>query len=251
MDWIRGELGWPAASAMGLLGMIEDPSLEPHPQPQNSLLRIFRLRPGLEWKFLPRRTWLGKNCSHCSFQDFHSLSKENQVSLVRTFLSESGSESKISRLGGWGWKHDPEWYLADPLSARYCPPSSDVRLHCLGRLGGGCINQRKFLWVRRGCQASQRKGLTSGEVRELPDKFGELPEKFGKLPRKLWIAVKFHTERTSGEVAENFRGSSGNFPGSPGASQKLGSGEPDSLPATRQICLQCKGVLDEAPQGAP
>ena len=26
----------------------------------------------------------GKNCSHCSFQDFHFLSKENQVSLVRT-----------------------------------------------------------------------------------------------------------------------------------------------------------------------
>ena len=49
-----------------------------------------------------------KNCSHCSFQDFHSLSKEKQVSLVRTFLSESGSGSKIGRLGGWGWKIDPE-----------------------------------------------------------------------------------------------------------------------------------------------
>ena len=81
----------------------------PHPQPQNSLLRIFRLQPGLEWKFLLRRTCCrGKNCSHCSFQDFHSLSKENQVSLVRTFLSDPGSESKISRLGGWGWKNDPE-----------------------------------------------------------------------------------------------------------------------------------------------
>ena len=50
----------------------------------------------------------GKNCSHCSFQDFHSLCKENQVSLVRTFLSDPGSESKISRLGGWGWKNDPD-----------------------------------------------------------------------------------------------------------------------------------------------
>ena len=38
----------------------------------------------------------------------------------------------------------------------------------------------------------------------------------------LWIAVKFHSERTSGEVAENFWGSSGNFRGSPGTSQKLG-----------------------------
>ena len=66
------------------------------------------------------------------------------------------------------------------------------------------------------------KGLTSGEVPELPGKFGELPRKFGKLPGNLRIAVKFHSERTSGEVAENFRGSSGNFRGSPGTSQKLG-----------------------------
>ena len=75
----------------------------------NSLVRIFRLQPGLERKFLLRRTccW-GENCSHCSFQDFHSLSKGNQVSLVRTFLSEPGSQSKISRLGGWGWKNDPD-----------------------------------------------------------------------------------------------------------------------------------------------
>ena len=54
----------------------------------------------------------GKNGSPCSLQDFHSLTKENLVSLVRTFLSDSGSESKISRLGGWGWKNDPEiWML--------------------------------------------------------------------------------------------------------------------------------------------
>ena len=55
-----------------------------------------------------------------------------------------------------------------------------------------------------GC--NQRKGLTSGEV-------SELPGKFGRLPGNLWIAVKFHSDRTSGEVAENFRGSSGNFRG--------------------------------------
>ena len=66
------------------------------------------------------------------------------------------------------------------------------------------------------------KGLTSGEVPELPGKFGELPGKFGKLPGNLRIAVKFHSERTSGEVAENFRGSSGKFRGSPGTAQKLG-----------------------------
>ena len=32
----------------------------------------------------------------------HSLSKESQVSLVRTFLSDPDSESQINRLGGWG-----------------------------------------------------------------------------------------------------------------------------------------------------
>ena len=61
-------------------------------------------------------------------------------------------------------------------------------------------DQRKFLWIRRGCQASQRKGLTSAEVGE-----------------------------TSGEV----RGTSGEVRG-----LSRSSGEPDSLPATRQICLQ-------------
>ena len=51
-----------------------------------------------------------KKCSQCSFQDFSSLSKENQISLVRTFLSDPGSESKMGRLGGWGWKNDPEGF---------------------------------------------------------------------------------------------------------------------------------------------
>ena len=48
------------------------------------------------------------NCSQGNFQNFHSLSKENQVSLVRAFLSDPGSESKIRRLKGWGRKNDPE-----------------------------------------------------------------------------------------------------------------------------------------------
>ena len=66
------------------------------------------------------------------------------------------------------------------------------------------------------------KWLTSGEVRELPGKSGKLPGKSGKLPGNLWIAIQFHSERTSGEVAENLRGGSGNFRGSPGTFQKLG-----------------------------
>ena len=108
--------------------------MDPHPQPQNSLLRIFRLQPGLERKFLLRRTWPGKKCSHCSFHDFHSLSKGNQVSLVRTFLSEPGSKSKISRLGGWGWKNDPDFLEKDAkrdphklFSGRFLGPKGPKR----------------------------------------------------------------------------------------------------------------------------
>ena len=74
------------------------------------------------------------------------------------------------------------------------------------------ILQGKFLRVGRGCQASQRKGLTSGEVRELPGKLGELPGKFGKLPGNLWIAGRFHSERTSGKVAEKLPGKFGELP---------------------------------------
>ena len=90
--------------------------------------------------------------------------------------------------------------------------------------------QGKFLRVRRGCQASQRKGWPLG-------KSGKLPGKSGKLPGNPWIAVKFHSERTSGEVAENFRGKFGELPGKSEGLPRS-SGEPDSLPATRQICLQ-------------
>ena len=65
---------------------------------------------------------------------------------------------------------------------------------------------------------------------EVLKEFGEFPGKFGKLAGNPWIAVEFHSERTSGEVAEklpgkslkNFRGSLGNFWGSPGIFQKLG-----------------------------
>ena len=65
-------------------------------------------------------------------------------------------------------------------------------------------------------------GLTSGEVQgtsgEVRGTSGEVWETSGNP----WIAIQFHSERTSGEVAENFRGSSGNFRGSPETFQKLG-----------------------------
>ena len=72
----------------------------PPPTTPEFLTKVFRMQgePG-------RR----KNCSHCNFQDFHSLNKENQVSLVRTFLSEPSSGIIIGGLGDWEWKDDPDW----------------------------------------------------------------------------------------------------------------------------------------------
>ena len=57
---------------------------------------------------------------------------------------------------------------------------------------------------RRECQASQRKGLT----------FGELPVKSGNLPGNLW--TKFHSERTFGEVAGELLGKFGELLGKSG-----------------------------------
>ena len=52
-------------------------------------------------------------------------------------------------------------------------------------------------------------------VRESFCESGESAGKFGKLPGNLWIAVKFHSERTSGEVAEKLPGKFGELPGKP------------------------------------
>ena len=79
------------------------------PPPTTEFLREdFCLQPGLRWKFLLRRTWSDENGSHCSFQDFHSLTKENQVSLLRIFFSEPNSRGKSTDLGVGGGKNDPE-----------------------------------------------------------------------------------------------------------------------------------------------
>ena len=102
-------------------------------------------------------------------------------------------------------------------------------------------NQGKFLRVRKGCQASQRKGGPPGKSGKLPGKSGELPGKSGKLPGNPWIAVKFHRERTSGEVAEKLPWKLGELPGKLGELPRS-SGELDPLPATRQICLQSKTI---------
>ena len=43
-----------------------------------------------------------KNCSHCSFQGFHSLTKGNQVSLVRNHFSHPESDGKSPDVGVGG-----------------------------------------------------------------------------------------------------------------------------------------------------
>ena len=115
------------------------------------------------------------------------------------------------------WKATKVWSL---ISADFC-----LLLHVPA-------SKPEKVFVSQECQASQRKGLTSGEVW---GKSGELPGKSGKLPGKLWIDVKFHSERTSGEVARELPGKSpGNFWEVQGTSGEVrglsrSSGEPDSL----------------------
>ena len=61
------------------------------------------------------------------------------------------------------------------------------------------------------------KRLTSGEVRESSrGSPGNFRGNSGKLPGNPWIAVKFHSERTSGEVVEKLPGKFGELPGKSG-----------------------------------
>ena len=67
----------------------------PPPPTPDFLNKNFCLEPGL---FLLRRTWSDKG-SRCCFQDFHSLTKGNEVSLLRIYFSEPDSDGKSTDLG--------------------------------------------------------------------------------------------------------------------------------------------------------
>ena len=84
---------------------------------------------------------------------------------------------------------------------------------------------------------SERGADLRGSPGNFRGSLGNFRGSFGILPGNLQIAVKFHSERTSGEVAER---TSGEVRGTSGEVRGLSrsSGEPDSLPATRQIYLQ-------------
>ena len=80
---------------LGLWCFLEDQILRHPPPTREFLSKLFCLQPGLERKFLLRRTCCrGKNCSDCNFSDFYSLSKGNQVSLVRIHFSHPESDGK-------------------------------------------------------------------------------------------------------------------------------------------------------------
>ena len=109
------------------------------------------------------------------------------------------------------------------------------------------INSEKVFVSQERVSGFTRKGLTSGEVRELPGKsgnfreflgnfgeiFGELPGSLGNFRGTSGLLLNSTVQRTSGEVAEKLPGKFGKLPGKSGTFQKLG--EPDSLPATRQF----------------
>ena len=111
--------------------------------------------------------------------------------------------------------------------------------HIFGSMGKTPVRRaaqctfRRLTHAHHGQQGFQRQGLTSREVRATS---GEVWGTFGQVwetPGNPRIALKIHIERSSGDVAEELLGKFG-------AILSRSSGEPDSLPATRQNCLQTK-----------
>ena len=94
----------------------------------------------------------------------------------------------------------------------------------------------------RFCESREGVRLPSKgpDLRGSPRNFRGSPGKFrgslGNFRGTPGLLVSSTVRELPGKSPKNFRGSLGNFRGSPGTFQKLG--ESDSLPATRQICLQ-------------
>ena len=123
--------------------------------------------------------------------------------------------------------HFPVWF-GSTLASRMCHLSLNPATNPQN-------SERVYVSQQRvSCQACQRKGLTSGEVRG----------NFQGTSREVWGTseepldrLKLHSERSSGEVTEKLPGKFGELPGEVRGLSRS-PGEPDSLPATRQICLQ-------------
>ena len=89
-------------------------------------------------------------------------------------------------------------------------------------MGGHEEDSEKVLASQERVSGFPEKGATSGEARETSGEVQETSGEVWKLPGNPWIAFNFHSERTSGEVAEKLPGKFGQLPGSPGSFQKLG-----------------------------
>ena len=109
--------------------------------------------------------------------------------------------------------------------------------HNLRQRTFACVSsQRKFLRVRRGCQASQRKGPDlRGRAADLRGSLGNFRGSLGNFRGSSGLLLSSTVREVPGKWLpgkwpKNFRGEVR------GVSRS--SGEPDSLPTTRQICLQ-------------
>ena len=78
-------------------------------------------------------------------------------------------------------------------------------------------HQRKFLWVIRGCQASQRKGLTSGEIWGTSGEVWGTSRESGKLPGgHTGLLLSSTVRELPGKSPGNLRGKFGELPGKSG-----------------------------------
>ena len=84
------------------------------------------------------------------------------------------------------------------------------------------------------------------DLRRSPGNF-QLPGKSGKLPVNLWIALEFHSERTSRKSPGNFRGLSRSWGDSPAHSQPLAKfvSKPFADPSSEAFSPEMLGILRE------
>ena len=124
-------------------GPFSEDRIWPPPPTLDFLSKDFCPQPGLGWKFL--LSGRGKNCSPCSFQDSHSLTEGNQVSLVRIQFSHNQNQMKNQQTLGvgiesWSWfSHTSEdmelvefyWTWSDfvKFSSETCGSSRNDRGH--------------------------------------------------------------------------------------------------------------------------
>ena len=80
----------------------------PPPPTPEFLSKDFCLQPGLERKFLLRRTWSGQKTAPTAISRISTLLARETRFPYEGFTSHTTRfRCKFNRLGGWGWKNDP------------------------------------------------------------------------------------------------------------------------------------------------